>query len=106
MKSRKGFSEVRHDAIAILFLVPLVVCGTGSGKVPVIAEWGRLEQVFKSSVLYSNPLQEAALTVAFISPSGETNSVDGFWDGGKTWRARFSPGQPGRWSFISTCSDS
>jgi hypothetical protein len=31
--------------------------------------------------------------------------VDGFWDGGKTWRVRFSPDQPGRWTFTTSCSD-
>src|SRR5205823_3739392 len=36
---------------------------------------------------------------------GETNQVYGFWDGGKTWRVRFSPNVPGRWSFKTTCSD-
>ena len=40
-----------------------------------------------------------------MSPLGETNEVDGFWDGGRTWRVRFSPDQPGRWKFRTPCSD-
>src|SRR5205823_1709658 len=43
--------------------------------------------------------------VVFTSPLGETNQVYGFWDSGKTWRVRFSPNLPGRWSYKTTCSD-
>jgi hypothetical protein len=43
--------------------------------------------------------------VVFTSPLGETNLVYGFWDGQKTWRVRFSPSQPGRWTYRTTCSD-
>ena len=76
-----------------------------SPKVPVVAKWGRFEQSFTSGIAYSNALQEATLKVVFTSPLGQTNQVDGFWDGGKIWRVRFSPDQPGRWTFRTTCSD-
>ncbi len=72
---------------------------------PIAAKWSRFEQTFKSSFSYLNALQDATLTVVFTSPSGDTRSADGFWDGGKTWRVRFSPDQLGRWTFHSLCSD-
>lgn len=68
-------------------------------------KWQRLELTFKSSVNYTNPLQEAEMRVIFVSPLGETNRVYGFWDGGKTWRVRFQPGFAGRWTFHTMCSD-
>ncbi|HWX21152.1 MAG TPA: DUF4038 domain-containing protein, partial [Candidatus Binatia bacterium] len=34
-----------------------------------------------------------------------TRQVFGFWDAGRTWRVRFSPDQPGRWTFRTSCSD-
>ncbi len=89
-----------------LMVLPLIVsAATQSKKVPTVAKWGRYEQSFKSSVNYSNALQDATLTGVFISPLGETNRVYGFWDGGKVWRVRFSPDQPGRWIFTTSCSD-
>ncbi len=93
-------------AVPCLLLLP-AECPTAlaAAKMPVIAKWGRFEQSFKSSVLYSNAVQDASLRVVFTSPLGETNEVDGFWDGGRTWRVRFSPDQPGRWKFQTTCSD-
>jgi hypothetical protein len=76
-----------------------------SAKTAVVAKWGRFEQAFKSSLVYSNALQDVSLRVVFTSPLGETNEVDGFWDGGRTWRVRFSPDLPGRWKFRTVCSD-
>jgi hypothetical protein len=71
----------------------------------LVGQWGRFEQSFKSSVAYDNPFQQCTLQVSFTSPNGETNEVYGFWDGGSTWRVRFSPDQPGRWTYRTTCSD-
>ena len=93
-------------AFACLFLLSAAVPrAAASGKPVVIAKWGRFEQSFKSTVPYPNPVQDVSLRVIFKSPMGQTNGVDGFWDGGRTWRVRFSPDQPGRWRFRTTCSD-
>src|SRR5438445_3224715 len=72
----------------------LLSAANKSGKLPVVAKWGRFDHALKSSVSYSNALQEVKLTALFTAPGGETHEVDGFWDGGKTWRVRFSPDQP------------
>ena len=94
-------------AAVCLFLLPAgVPTAAAFAKTAVVAKWGRFEHSFKSSLVYSNALQDASLRVVFTSPLGETNEVDGFWDGGRTWRVRFSPDQPGRWKFRTTCSDS
>lgn len=74
-------------------------------KNPVVPKWQRFELTLKSSVAYANPLQDAEMRVLFVSPLGETNRVYGFWDGGKTWRVRFQPGFPGRWTYYTMCSD-
>ena len=72
---------------------------------PRVPKWHRLELTLKSSVAYTNPLQQAEMRVLFISPLGETNRVYGFWDGGKEWKIRFKPGFPGRWRYYTMCSD-
>ena len=95
----------RLAALCLLLLPAGIPTAAASAKMPVIAKWGRFEQSFKSSVAYSNAVQDASLSVLFTSPLGDTSRVDGFWDGGKTWRVRFSPDQPGRWTFKTTCSD-
>jgi hypothetical protein len=72
---------------------------------PAVPKWGRFERAFESASSYANPVQEASLTVVFTSPSNEASKVPGFWDGGKTWRVRFSPNATGKWSWTTTCSD-
>ncbi len=67
--------------------------------------WGRFEAAFTSTVRYDNPPQEATLTVTFRSPSGRELSVDGFWDGGATWRVRCRAGEPGEWTYTTACSN-
>jgi hypothetical protein len=68
-------------------------------------KWHKFEAKFESSTNYSNPLQEICLTVKFTSPSGKEQIVDGFWDGGLTWRVRFMPNEEGQWLYSTICSD-
>ncbi len=77
----------------------------GAEKTATVPKWERFEQTFESSVDYKNPPQEASLTALFMSPAGEPHKVYGFWDGGRTWRIRFSPNQTGKWTFKTACSD-
>ncbi|KPV50130.1 hypothetical protein SE17_28735, partial [Kouleothrix aurantiaca] len=66
--------------------------------------WGRFEQAFTCAGSYASPAQDVALTATFRGPSGAELQVDGFWDGGATWRVRFMPSEPGHWSFTTRCS--
>jgi hypothetical protein len=47
-----------------------------------------------------NPFRNAALVGEFVSPSGKKIVVDGFYDGGETWRLRIAPGEEGEWSYL------
>lgn len=78
---------------------------TPAQNFPAVPKWQRFELTLKSSVKYSNALQEAEVRALFVSPLGETNRVYGFWDGGKTWRIRYQPDFPGRWTYYTMCSD-
>jgi hypothetical protein len=102
---RKGTVLTRWLALGSALMAGSGVLAASSKPVTVVPKWWRFEQEFKSSLAYTNPLQEATLTVSFTSPDGETSQVYGFWDGGKVWRVRFSPDQLGHWTFKTTCSD-
>lgn len=92
--------------LALAFcLAFLALAGKASAKIVLVAQWGRFEKSFTSTVRYDNPFQQCTLKVTFTSPGGQTNEVYGFWDGGSTWRVRFSPDQPGRWTYRTSCSD-
>lgn len=45
------------------------------------------------------------LLATFTGPGGEKYAVPGFWDGGRTWRVRFAPTAPGRWSYVTACRE-
>jgi hypothetical protein len=99
-------NRTRYIALLLSLILPLQgLAATQSKKLPVVPKWSRFEQSFKSSAVYSNALQEAAVSVLFVSPLGQTNQVYAFWDGGKTWRVRFAPDQPGHWVYRTVCSD-
>ncbi len=80
-------------------------CATTRAADNMISKWERFETSFQSSIDYTNAIQQANLDVTFTSMLGETRTVPGFWDGGKTWRVRFSPNQIGKWTWETACSD-
>src|SRR5689334_15517186 len=67
--------------------------------------WGRWESAFESERDYANPVQEVALDLELVSPSGAIHRAGAFWDGGRTWRARFCPDEVGTWRYETHCSD-
>src|SRR5437667_7542570 len=85
--------------------VPLLISSAVPAKAASIPQWQRFEKSFESSVSYPNAPQEAGLEAVFTSPSGQTHRINGFWDGGATWRVRFAPNQPGKWTYKTTCTD-
>lgn len=70
-----------------------------------VPQWRRWQASLTSSRTYENPFQDVALEAFFRAPSGKTHRVDGFWDGGNTWRVRFMPDEIGTWSWETNCSD-
>ena len=66
---------------------------------------------------FANPYVETlpdngkpVVRVTFTGVSGEARglsyTVAGFWDGGRTWKARFAPPAPGEWSYSGISSRS
>ncbi len=92
-------------ALAWLALPMASQAATNSTPAPVVPKYSRFDKSFSSTVAYGNPPADATLTVVFTSPQGDTTKVPGFWDGGRTWRVRFSPDLAGKWSFKTACSD-
>jgi len=80
---------------------------------PSIPKYGVFELTLTASQDYSNPylkmpndLNTPGFVVGIFSgPNGEKLQVDGFWDGGKTWKIRIAPTSVGDWSYTTTSSD-
>ena len=68
--------------------------------------WNKYELLFISTADYDNPLQDLkSFQITFTSPSGISKTINGFWDGGNTWKGRFMPDETGMWIWRSSCSD-
>ena len=77
-----------------------------NAQLPDALKWHKYELTFTSSSTYENPIQEVKIfEIIFTSPTGLTRKINGFWDGGTNWKARFMPYETGSWSFETKCSD-
>ena len=69
--------------------------------------WTAAEWEFESAGDFTEKeaFYHVQLDVEFRSEKGTVLRMPAFWDGGKTWRVRFAPTEPGTWSFTSVCSE-
>lgn len=93
----------RKRSLLCLLLTLAACCAWGQNTVP---QWGKWEKVFASDKTYENPLYEVrTFEVTLTAPSGRSLTLNGFWDGGRTWKFRFSPTETGTWQYETRCSD-
>ncbi|MCB0588613.1 MAG: DUF5060 domain-containing protein, partial [Phaeodactylibacter sp.] len=87
-----------------------------------VEQYGKFEAAISLTAAYTNPYdyEQVALSAIFISPSGETIAVDGFFMQGYTlnsvtggltptgqgeFRVRFAPTETGEWRFTVSVAD-
>ena len=64
-----------------------------------------LEAAFTSNCQYTDPIRDVTISVTFSGPDGAEVTVPAFWDGGDTWRVRFSPQTAGEWHYTTQATD-
>ncbi|MGH2369982.1 MAG: DUF4038 domain-containing protein [Chloroflexota bacterium] len=71
-----------------------------------VHRWGRIEAAVDAPSGWADgggdPLRDVQVEAEFVAPTGERRRVPGFWDGGNTWRVRFSPDEVGTWRYTTT----
>ncbi len=106
--SRTGHGGKRHFSVAstlATFIFALLVLGSGNAADPV-GVWMKFEASFQSDRSYENPLYDVnRFEVSFTSSSGRVQKIQGFWDGGRSWKVRFAPDERGIWTYTTQCSD-
>lgn len=65
--------------------------------------YGVLELVLQSMMPHPNPDRDCTVMAEFTAPSGRNIPIQAFWDGGSTWKIRFSPDEVGQWTWRTTC---
>jgi hypothetical protein len=63
------------------------------------------EWSFNSGKVYRDPFNEIELDIVFRGPGGEEDRVPAFWSGEQSWRVRYAPKAPGKYSWRTICSD-
>lgn len=84
-------------------LVALILLVVSAAAGAEVHRYGRFEVTFTAAQDYATPLTEE-VKVEFTGPGGQRHEVLAFWDGGRAWRARFSPEHTGTWKYRVTPS--
>ena len=66
-----------------------------------IPRWSVWEVEMTGEVQHGRLPEAVGGTVELVSPGGAEHRVEAFWDGGRSWRARFAPGEVGDWTWRS-----
>jgi len=88
-----------------LWLAFLLAAGGAANGAAPTTRWAVHEITLTGDRDYANPPWDVSVTVEFTGPAGRKLAVEAFWDGGRTWRARFSPDEAGPWRWRTRCSD-
>jgi Domain of unknown function (DUF5060)/Protein of unknown function (DUF4038) len=86
----------------LAWLAPLH--GETAGFHPRVEQWGTQEVVLRSNHVYPNPFKQVEFQCRFKS-TGQVLLVDGFYDGGQTWKVRLMPESRGQWTFETVSND-
>ncbi|MFB3905320.1 MAG: DUF5060 domain-containing protein [Acidobacteriota bacterium] len=87
-------------ALCLNLLSPLLC-----GQSPSVERWDVFELSLQSRQSYANPFRDVALSAVFSHSDGRRLKVEGFYDGGSTWRVRFMPLEVGRWDYVTESND-
>jgi len=92
--------------LKIIFIVSMSISLIINAQAGEALKWHKYELEFTSGRTYENPIQEVrTFEVTFTSPTGIKKTINGFWDGSVTWKARFMPDEAGTWTYSTSCSD-
>jgi len=70
-----------------------------------LPKYGVFEQKLEQSGEYVNPYTEVRATAMLTGPDGATERLPLYWDGGRTWRFRYSPARTGAWKWSVESND-
>lgn len=96
----RGLPSLRLQ-VGVAAMVALLLLGSGCAITSEVPRWSQFETTFTAENTTDNPPQDTELFVTFNSPSRQSHTVRGFWDGGDEWRVRFAPGEEGQWTFVT-----
>lgn len=86
-------------ALSLLAIISCFLTSCQSGEIQIAEQWGVYELSLKGPS-DGNPYMDNSLDATFTNGS-QTVTVPGFYDGNGTYKIRFSPDRPGRWTYVT-----
>ncbi|MDO8587892.1 MAG: DUF4038 domain-containing protein [Armatimonadota bacterium] len=90
--------------LALSILLTVAFAAAVAGKGAAIPKYGQYEVALATQKAYTNPYLEVTLSATFKGPT-QSITVNGFWDGGKAYKIRMTPTEPGNWTWTLTSND-
>ncbi len=93
--------------IYVISVLVLLGCAVNpETKIEEVPQWTTYEISLNSDTAYANNYTDIQVAATFENERGERMIRPGFWDGGSTWKIRFSPPDTAStWTWITECSD-
>ena len=88
-------------------LMVLAVCNCIAWAQTNVPKWSVYEVHLTASTSSSNSYTDpnGRVTATFSGPGGVRQSTTGFWDGGQSFKVRFTPTAEGMWTYQTSSSD-
>jgi hypothetical protein len=97
---------MQHFSIVFIVLSIVFAWKGVLGLSFTVERWNVVEIQLNAALNYSNPYIDVEdFTATFLSPTGMSMVMPGFWDGEQTWKIRFAPTLEGIWSYQTKASD-
>jgi Domain of unknown function (DUF5060) len=99
---RSHFASTRLKQAALVLLPSLVMATlrvraeAAGSTAPQVRQWSVHEITLTAERDFSNLYTDVQVTARFIGPGGIKKAVNGFWDGGRAFKVRFTPPLKGR----------
>ena len=101
LSARKAGGDFARAFIAMLDTIEAEYVTAPAEKPAItVPRWKMHEFELHGRSHVDNPFRDAALVGEFTSPSGKMLIVEGYHDGGDTWRLRFTPDEEGQWCYL------
>lgn len=94
-----------RSAARVAWLFPVAWGIAPAGHADTVAQHDVHEATFHHAAAVANPYTDLSATATLTAPDGSTRTIPLFWDGGDRWKLRFSPDQPGTWSYAVDSAD-
>lgn len=99
-------SILRTEALGLTVGVALLSVNSSAwSRVTNVPKWSVHEITLNSLSRYTNPYTQLRVMATFQGPGNIKKTVPGFWDGGNTFKIRFTPTAEGIWTYSTSSAD-